>query len=923
MKSIAARLTIIVITLILGTASVIGFTQYSDFAQKQLQDRQNHLGEEITLIGEYLRDVTDSTSRNTLFLAGTPPVHGLWRALENNGVDEIDQSTVELWRSRLETIFTSMMEVYPEYLQIRYISADESRGEIVRVNRRNNEIEPVLLRDLQSKRGRDYIEEPLSLPRGGLFISEITLNREYGEIELPPIPVLRVATPVYGENNQLEGVIVININMKEVFGRIQSVYDETSSVYLTNSNADFILHPDAEKEFRFEYGDPFRLNDEFGNLVAWPVDKQVGLLKESLNAANGRRLIRAERLPLSSVVEGPHLIAIVTAPEDNLLAAIRTTRNNIILITVGIALMGWLFALLSSRIILKPLHELTVASKQLQAGSSIATIRRPRDAASEVADLSASFFAMADTLEERQRRVEQSEAHIRAIFNTAGSPIVTVDRNGCILSANAAAATLTGLSVDMLAGRKFETLFEDADWRTILGEYKRAAKTSVGSGQFRREFAFKAASGSVIPTQISLGAVQVEDDRHYTCVITDLSEHRQRMKLEQDLSEQKRIDAIKNEFISTVSHELRTPLTSIMGSLGLIKSGGFGAIPEKADKLLDMAAKNGERLVAMINDILDIEKIESGKSSFHFQAFTIGELIRNSVSAMEGYASERAVALRTENIDLPATVLVDEVRFSRVMDNLLSNAVKFSPKDAEVVISVDLFADRVRVNVRDRGIGIPDSFRERVFAKFSQADGSSARENGGTGLGLNLAKAMIEKMNGVIDFQSTVGEGSVFFFDLPLHKRDATPTSADGATPISNLSKTVFIIEDDPDTVELLTHIVAEIDDSIAIYKAATVAAADAFLAANNPSLVIMDIWLGAENALDHLHQYFDRPKAGPELIIYSVEEAVPSKLPDGAQHYVKSRITMDSLREVVCSALNDDGEERPGDDKDALTASG
>lgn len=240
-----------------------------------------------------------------------------------------------------------------------------------------------------------------------------------------------------------------------------------------------------------------------------------------------------------------------------------------------------------------------------------------------------------------------------------------------------------------------------------------------------------------------------------------------------DITERKRLEGIKGEFISIVSHELRTPLTSIRGALGLLTGMFSATLPDKAQELLKMANSNSERLTLMINDLLDLEKMDSGKFKLDFNILDIKKLTLQAISASEGYASQYQVHLKLLDVPENLNIRADENRLLQVFANLLSNAIKFSPEGGKVEISVRAKDGRVRISVRDFGQGIPASFRNRIFQRFSQADSSDTRIKGGTGLGLSITKAIIEQHGGLIDFISEEGSGAEFFFELPLSQDTA------------------------------------------------------------------------------------------------------------------------------------------------------
>lgn len=233
-----------------------------------------------------------------------------------------------------------------------------------------------------------------------------------------------------------------------------------------------------------------------------------------------------------------------------------------------------------------------------------------------------------------------------------------------------------------------------------------------------------------------------------------------------DVTESQRVERMKNEFVATVSHELRTPLTSIRGSLGLVAGGAAGKLPERAQSLVSMALNNCERLTHLINDILDMEKLESDRQRFDVRRMNLAELVNRSLEDNAGFAQSMGVRFTTPEEMSDVDVLVDPGRFLQVMANLLSNASKFSPAGAPIEVRAHSSQGRVRVSVRDFGKGIPPEFQPRLFQKFSQADSSDSRRLTGTGLGLAISRAIVERLGGNIGFE-TGSSGTTFYFDLP------------------------------------------------------------------------------------------------------------------------------------------------------------
>lgn len=238
-----------------------------------------------------------------------------------------------------------------------------------------------------------------------------------------------------------------------------------------------------------------------------------------------------------------------------------------------------------------------------------------------------------------------------------------------------------------------------------------------------------------------------------------------------DISSRKEIERMKNEFISVVSHELRTPLSSIVGSLGLLVK--MTGLREDIQTLIRVARDNSQRLVRLINDILDVEKLDSDTLQIQLEPVDLEALLYTAIQANQGYADQYGVKLELTQSQGPAWVEANFDRLMQVMANLLSNASKFSPQGARVEVRLEHLRDALRVSVIDPGPGIPEAFKARVFDRFAQADSSTSRRRGGTGLGLAICKMIMDKLGGKIDFVSTPGLGTTFYFELPPHAQAA------------------------------------------------------------------------------------------------------------------------------------------------------
>lgn len=345
-----------------------------------------------------------------------------------------------------------------------------------------------------------------------------------------------------------------------------------------------------------------------------------------------------------------------------------------------------------------------------------------------------------------EQLVEQRTQELSAVLDNATEAIITFDAHGYIERANPATAELFEEPLKTLLTRRITDLIPEIDWHV------------KPSGDGVQEVRGYRANGKPLTLEMTLSQMDIRGRTLYTAML-------------HDISARKEAERLKNEFVSTVSHELRTPLTSIFGSLGLISGGVVGDVPEGIHELVEIARVNAERLTLLVNDILDIDKIAAGNLQVDCESTDLRVIIRQSLVQNRGYADRYGVGLgidETQFVTEPVMVHVDSSRILQVMANLLSNAIKFSPHGQTVDVSLTVVEGKATVGVHDRGPGIPESFRGRIFEKFAQADGANTRRSGGTGLGLSISKAIIERFGGTIGFDSSPGSGSTFYFVLPL-----------------------------------------------------------------------------------------------------------------------------------------------------------
>lgn len=389
-----------------------------------------------------------------------------------------------------------------------------------------------------------------------------------------------------------------------------------------------------------------------------------------------------------------------------------------------------------------------------EMGANVYLIRMGGWILGAVTFLLLAFFIV--SIRERQRVIrafqESQQRFVRA-FSYSPQGMALVDNQMQWLETNPALCKLLNTTQALLKEKKLKDFLHESDQKKLDKIFNNLRGSFAGQETNYEQFEAQVLLGGneKLNLLISVGiCYQHRNITHWIIQCVDISE---RIKLEK----------LKSEFVSTVSHELRTPITSIHGALALITRGKLIELSGDAEKLLQIAYKNSQRLGLLINDLLDMEKLLAGKMVFDFQVYAIDQLVEQSLKDNQQYAANLGVKYQLANYLGNAEVLVDSLRFAQVMSNLLSNAAKFSPPGETVDIILLNDKNMIRIEVKDKGPGIAKEFRDRIFQKFSQADSSDTRQKGGTGLGLSIVKELVDRMGGIIGYESELDKGSNFY----------------------------------------------------------------------------------------------------------------------------------------------------------------
>jgi PAS domain S-box-containing protein len=500
---------------------------------------------------------------------------------------------------------------------------------------------------------------------------------------------------------------------------------------------------------------------------------------------------------------------------------------------------------------------------------------------------------------------KRADEKFRLAIDAAPTGMLLMNLTGSIVLVNAQIEQLFGYTRDELLGNQIEMLVPArfrANHPNFRVEFFGAPTVrKMGAG---RELYGLRKDGSEVPIEIGLNPLHTSEGEFVLSSIVDLSQRRA-------------MERLRTDFVSTVSHELRTPLTSISGSLGLLQSGAMGSLSEKAEAMIRIAYNNSARLVRIINDILDIGKLEAGQLALQIVSVSLSELLQQAVESNAGYAQKYDVRFLLDDGTDNDRVLADPDRLMQVVTNLLSNAAKFSPPGTDVLIRLRPRALTMRVEVEDHGPGIGDAFKDRIFEKFAQADASASRRFEGTGLGLSIARKLIIAMNGSIGFSTVVGKGTIFYLELPRTEaapapwRGETSSELDPVRPpspsapriaaVSDGYKILYIEEIDDDAISAIRAILA---GRAVVVEAHGLHDARRLLKQEDFDLIVLDQGAPRDEHIslaERIPELFEQEV--PILILADTEAAKPTPLHVAAV-LVKSQVSGELVAKTILSYL-------------------
>jgi signal transduction histidine kinase/HAMP domain-containing protein/ActR/RegA family two-component response regulator len=793
--SLSTRLTIAIVALVVATAGTVGYLSYRSVSAVAIPRTLVRLDAHVRARAVDLANVVTNAHSD---LKGFRHVVGLDEIMTLTRDPSIDRAgglTLAQWRARLSQRLVAEMNAKSDYYQLRLIGVADGGREIIRVERpaAGGEVRVVPDAQLQRKADRGYFKQAIAASDGVIEVSPVELNEENGAIETPHVPVIRLSTPIFSPDGQVFGILVVNIDLRSAFNRIADPINPDSAVYVVNDRGDYLAHPDAKRAFGFEFGTPFRIQDDYPALTQAIVTgqrqpemitdrggKQVGVALVSIRLAGSTRISIVETIPEQKIV-GPASEALLNS---SLLGG-----------TIAV-LCAALLAYLLAQTLTRPLTQMTTAVTGFARGAPLDV---PVEAGGEIGVLARAFKKMAREVSEKNVAISRNTELFETIMAEMGEAVLLMEQ-GRIVYENRAARALRSASPGTRTepGDAFETFY--ADGVTPMPPHERPGARSL-SGQLVDEFELFIRQRGADKLIHVLGAARpIRDARGtQTGAVMVFRDVTQAKEIERQLRQSQKLDAI-GQLTGGVAHDFNNILTVITGTAEILAEG----VADRPNllaiaRMIDQAADRGADLTRHLLAFARRQPLEPRSVDINNLVLDAAQLLRPTLG--EHIEIESMLEPDAE----PA--LIDPSQLSTALLNLAVNARDAMPNGGKLTLETgNVVLDEsyarsnpevqpgtyVMIAVSDTGTGIPAAVRDRVFEPFF----TTKTVGKGTGLGLSMVYGFVKQSNGHVKIYSEEGYGTTIKLYLPRAgaKADAPMTTA---PPMRGGDETIMVVEDD------------------------------------------------------------------------------------------------------------------------------
>jgi signal transduction histidine kinase/FixJ family two-component response regulator len=793
--SLSTRLTIAIVALVVATAGTVGYLSYRSVAAIAIPRTLVRLDDHVRALAVDLANVVTNAHSD---LKGFRHVVGLDEIMALSRDPSMERAgglTLAQWRARLGQRLVAEMNAKPDYYQLRLIGAADGGREIIRVERpaAGGEVRVVPDAALQRKADRGYFKQAIAARDGVIEVSPVELNQENGAIETPHVPVVRLSTPIFSSDGLVFGILVVNIDLRPVFKRIGETVNPDSTVYVVNDRGDYLTHPDAKRAFGFEFGTPFRIQDDYPALAQAIVTgqrqpelitdrngKQIGVVLASIRLAGSPRISIVEMIPEQKIVG----------------VASEALLNSSLLGGTVAVLCAALLAFLLAQTLTRPLTQMTAAVRGFAQG---APLEVPVEAGGEIGMLARAFRKMAREVGEKNAAIGRNTEVFETIMAEMGEAVLLVEP-GKIVYENRAARALRAVppGTKTEPGESFETFYADGVTPMPLDERPGARSLR---GELVDEFElFIRQRGADKLIHVTGTARPIRDARGtQTGAVMVFRDVTRAKEIERQLRQSQKLDAI-GQLTGGVAHDFNNILTVITGTAEILADG----VADRPNllaiaRMIDQAAERGADLTRHLLAFARRQPLEPRNVDINNLVLDAAQLLRPTLG--EHIEIESMLEPDAE----PA--LIDPSQLSTALLNLAVNARDAMPNGGKLTLETgNVVLDEsyarsnpevqpgnyVMIAVSDTGTGIPANLRDRVFEPFF----TTKTVGKGTGLGLSMVYGFVKQSNGHVKIYSEEGYGTTIKLYLP---RASAKADAPMATvpPMRGGDETIMVVEDD------------------------------------------------------------------------------------------------------------------------------
>jgi signal transduction histidine kinase/ActR/RegA family two-component response regulator len=800
--NLSTKLTIAIVALVVATAGAVGFLTYRNIAAVAVPRALARADEHARGLADDLTSIVANTGADVESFRQGIALDEIINLTRNPSLERANGRTLAEWRARIGQRLAAELRAKPHYLKFRVVGVADYGREVIRAERQpSGEVRVAPDDELERKGDRIFFQQTMNSKLGEAVISRIDLNRETGAIETPYVPVVRISTPIVTPDGFKFGLVIITVDLRSAFKRVDKAAEPDAAVYVVNENGDYLVHPDASRVFGFEFGTPYRIQDDFPALAkAVATGEQLPGLLDDRDGKHFGVALASVRLG-----NGPRISIIETIPEAKIGAIVMETVRYSSLVGGGIAVLcAILIAVMLARTLTRPLTEMTKAVTDFAQDGPLAV---PVIAGGEIGVLARTFEKMAHDVHEKNAAIRRDAATFESIMASMGEAVLLIDMKGDIVYENNAAKAIVG-TADGSQHPSWTEAFEMLEPNGITpiapddGPSQRSLRGELVE---EYELLFRARGsekylhvvGSARPISDASGA-----QTGAVVVFRDVTEAKE---LEHQLRQSQKLDAI-GQLTGGIAHDFNNMLTVITGTIEILADG----VADRPDlhaiaKLIDQAADRGADLTKHLLAFARKQPLQPHDVDVNAMVIEAASLLRPSLG--------EHIEIESKLEDNADFAHIDPSQLSTALVNLAVNARDAMPNGGKLTLETgnvtldEAYAHAnpevkpghyVMVAVSDTGTGISANLIDKVFEPFF----TTKPIGKGTGLGLSMVYGFVKQSNGHIKIYSEEGHGTTVKLYLP--RGTAKPQATTVALPLAGGHETIFVVEDDAMVREFL-----------------------------------------------------------------------------------------------------------------------